>query len=119
MTDSKRVKINALHIQAESINPERNEQTAENSTSNNDQKILSSLYARQNEELLRYLRKLLGSGPPPPEDVAQSAFSQLAARGNLGEIKNLPGFLWRAAQNIISSEFRKKSRQGKSRRRHR
>jgi RNA polymerase sigma-70 factor (ECF subfamily) len=71
-----------------------------------DEKVLTALYLRQHRSLLSYLRKTLGAGPPPPEDVAQAAFAKLAERGNLQRIRNLPAFLWRTAQNIVMSDYR-------------
>ena len=67
---------------------------------------LSGLYARQFANLKNYIRRLVGGGPPDPEDVAQAAFAKLAARDRLDDIENLSGFLWRTAQNIVISEQR-------------
>ena len=67
---------------------------------------MSMLYARQHRSLVNYLKKTLGGGPPDPEDVAQAAFVKLAERGNLSRIRNLSAFLWRTAQNIVTSDFR-------------
>ena len=67
---------------------------------------LKRLYRTQYQQLRNYLRKLLGMGPPDPEDVAQTAFAKLAARKDLDDIDNLSAFLWRTAQNIVMSEHR-------------
>lgn len=67
---------------------------------------LRTLYARHYDELRGYLRRLIGSGPPEPEDIVQRAFANIAEREDLSDIKNPPAFLWRAAQNILISEQR-------------
>ena len=67
---------------------------------------LERLYARQASNLRDYLRKLVGSGPPDPDDVVQAAFERIATKKNFSDIKNPSAFLWRTAQNIVTSEFR-------------
>ncbi len=70
---------------------------------------LRGLYERQYANLRNYLRKLVGAGPPDPDDVAQAAFAKLAGRDSFDDIENLPAFLWRTAQNILISEQRRAS----------
>ena len=70
---------------------------------------IESLYARHADNLRGYLRKLVGAGPPDPDDVVQAAFEKLANVKNPGQIKSPHAFLWRTAQNIVSSEFRSAS----------
>ncbi|MEM1178553.1 MAG: sigma-70 family RNA polymerase sigma factor [Acidobacteriota bacterium] len=64
---------------------------------------LAQLYQRQYGALCGYVRTLVGAGPPDPEDVAQEAFAKLAARPTLDDIQSLPAFLWRTAQNVLTS----------------
>ena len=68
--------------------------------------ILDRLYADHFGRLVSSLHAAFGAGPPEPEDVAQRAFTKLAARGEFDEIKNLKAFLWRTAHNIAISEKR-------------
>lgn len=69
--------------------------------------LLEKLYRQYADELRRYLSRILGSGPPDPDDICQEAFRRLAEAKNLDEIKNPNAFLWRTAQNAIVSEQRK------------
>lgn len=55
---------------------------------------------------VRDLRAAFGSGPPDPEDVAQSAFEKMLSHRRLSDIRDLEGYLWRVAQNVIVSERR-------------
>ena len=67
---------------------------------------IASLYARHAESLLTYLKRLVGTGPPDPEDVLQEAFTKIAKAENFDQIKAPHAFLWRTAQNIITNEYR-------------
>lgn len=67
---------------------------------------IDSLYSDHFLALVAYLRASFGAGPPEPEDVAQRAFGQLAAKGDLSGIHNLKAFLWRTAWNIALSDKR-------------
>lgn len=72
-----------------------------------DKRLFEELYREYSGELRRYLLKILGSGPPDPDDICQEAFRRIAETRNLKEIKSLNAFLWRTAQNAIVSEQRK------------
>ncbi len=67
---------------------------------------MDSLYTDQFAPLVAYLRASFGVGPPEPEDIAQRAFGQLLAKGDLTGIDNLKAFLWRTARNIALSDKR-------------
>ena len=69
--------------------------------------ILESLYSAYFADLIRYLYKAFGEGPPDPEDVAQEAFRRLAEQKDLSLIDNQPAFLWRTARNLIVSDKRR------------
>lgn len=70
---------------------------------------IEDLYIRHAENLRGYLRRLVGSGPPDPDDVVQAAFEKIATVGNLDRVKSPHAFLWRTAQNIVTSAYRHKS----------
>ncbi|MEM8985120.1 MAG: RNA polymerase sigma factor [Pseudomonadota bacterium] len=52
-------------------------------------------------DLTRGVRNRFGNGPPDPEDVAQEAFRRIIEKGDTAAIKNLKGFLWRTARNLV------------------
>ena len=60
---------------------------------------LADLYDRYWADLCRYVQSAFGSGPPEPEDVAQSAFAKLAALDKPENVKNPRAYLYRAAHN--------------------
>ncbi|MEM0952859.1 MAG: RNA polymerase sigma factor [Pseudomonadota bacterium] len=65
------------------------------------------IYKRLYQKLVDGLRGTYGAGPPDPEEVAQTAFVKLAQRGRLDEIKDVEGFVWISARNIVLTEKRK------------
>ena len=77
----------------------------QNDRSRDDSPRVSLLYTEYAQELVGYLRKVFGDGPPDPEDVAQTAFEKLA-KTDLSQIKNVKAFLWRTARNLTLTEKR-------------
>lgn len=67
---------------------------------------LDVLYSDHLDTLVNHLRARFGNGPPDPEDVAHTAFSQLLSRGDWQSIRNPKAFLFRAAHNAAVSELR-------------
>ncbi|MEM6652441.1 MAG: sigma-70 family RNA polymerase sigma factor [Pseudomonadota bacterium] len=67
---------------------------------------LAALYQQSVDELIAYLRKVFGEGPPEPDDVAQQAFERLSRQEDLSRVKNLKAFLWRTARNLVLTERR-------------
>lgn len=64
------------------------------------------LYNECFKQLVGFLRAKFGIGPPPPEDIAQSAFEKLLNTSDLTEAKNPKAYLWRVACNLAISERR-------------
>lgn len=62
--------------------------------------ILARAYRQHWHPLCRYLRATFGAGPPEPEDIAQAAFTKLAAIDDPASILNPGAFLRRAAHNL-------------------
>lgn len=63
-------------------------------------RFMTHLFRQHYGELVGRLRKIHGAGPPDPEDVAQAAFSKLAALPDLGRIRSPRAFLFRTAINL-------------------
>jgi len=62
--------------------------------------FLNVLFREHYGELVGRLRKIHGSGPPDAEDIAQMAFSKLAALTDLSRIRSPRAFLFRTAINL-------------------
>jgi len=67
---------------------------------------MAEIYQRTIRPLSSMLRKHLGNGPPDPDDIAQNAYQRLMERPSLDDIKNIEGFLWRTARNLVFNERR-------------
>lgn len=67
---------------------------------------IADLYASHGEKVTALLRKHFGEGPPHPEDVTQAAFQKLLERSDLSDIRDLGGFLWQIARNLVLKEKR-------------
>jgi RNA polymerase sigma factor (sigma-70 family) len=63
-------------------------------------RFLNRLFRDHYGELVGRLRKIHGRGPPDPEDVAQAAFSKLAALADFRLIRSPRAFLFRTAINL-------------------
>lgn len=68
------------------------------------QQWIDDLYKRHAANLLGYVRKSVGSGPPDPEDIVHASFEKLVSLHNPERIENPHAFLWRTAKNILSSD---------------
>ncbi|MEO0412512.1 MAG: sigma-70 family RNA polymerase sigma factor [Pseudomonadota bacterium] len=67
---------------------------------------IERIYEAHARPLTTALRAAYGSGPPDPEDAMQQAFRNVIERGDLSTIKNLKGFLWITARNIVLASKR-------------
>lgn len=67
---------------------------------------IADLYASHGEKVTALLRKHFGDGPPHPEDVTQAAFQKLLERSDLSDVRDLGGFLWQIARNLVLKEKR-------------
>lgn len=72
---------------------------------------LSLLYLRHRRDIVEFVRRKFGSGPPEPEDVAQAVFLQLASQGDSDSIRNPRSFLLKSAQNLVLDYRRRVQRQ--------
>jgi RNA polymerase sigma factor (sigma-70 family) len=72
---------------------------------------LSGLYLRYRRDIVDFIRRKFGPGPPEPEDVAQAVFLQLAAQGERERIEDPRSFLLKAAQNVVLDHYRRSQRQ--------
>ena len=71
---------------------------------------LDTLYRRHWSELCRYLRRLVGQGPPEPEDIAQTAFIRFAQQSSHQDVRNPRAFLFRTARNLVVDAKRRERR---------
>ena len=72
---------------------------------------LSALYLRYRRDIVEFVRRKFGPGPPEPEDVVQAVFLQLASQGDPGLIQNPRSFLLKSAQNVVLDHHRRLQRQ--------
>ncbi len=68
---------------------------------------LDALYQKHWMELVHYIRRAFGDGPPDPEDAVQQAFTQLAAHAEPAQISNPRAFLYRCAGNFVLDHKRR------------
>lgn len=62
---------------------------------------LDLLFQHHWREIVAYVARAFGQGPPDPEDAAQSAFAQYAALEEPERIANPRAFLYRSAGNYV------------------
>jgi RNA polymerase sigma factor (sigma-70 family) len=72
-----------------------------------DATALDGLYRALRLELVRFVQKRFGSGPPDPEEVAQAAFERLARTGATGDVENARAFLFTVAANVVRDHHRR------------
>jgi len=63
-------------------------------------RFLTELFTNFRPELVARLRRVHGDGPPDPEDVVQSAFTQMAAMKSHHHIEDPKAFLFKVALNV-------------------
>jgi RNA polymerase sigma factor (sigma-70 family) len=70
---------------------------------------LERLYYQHRKEILRFLRRTFGDGPPDPEDVIQVVFERFAAIAKVEQVQNARAFLFRSARNYVIDERRRQA----------
>jgi RNA polymerase sigma-70 factor (ECF subfamily) len=73
---------------------------SDNDVPRRDDARFERLYQRYWLDLCRYIRATFGSGPPDPQDVAQSAFTRYIALDDREGVVNPRAFLYTTARNI-------------------
>jgi RNA polymerase sigma factor (sigma-70 family) len=68
---------------------------------------LTDLYHKHWAELVRFVARTFGPGPPEPEDAAQAAFEHYAALAKPEEVDNARAFLYRSARNFVLDQKRR------------
>lgn len=68
---------------------------------------LTLLFEKHWAELVRYVRRTFGTGPPDPEDVVQAAFMHYAALVQPELVDNPRAFLYRASRNFVIDQRRR------------
>ncbi|WP_298196458.1 sigma-70 family RNA polymerase sigma factor [Novosphingobium sp.] len=83
------------------------EQSSDQVAPETGQVSVDVLYRRHWEELVRFVRRTFGAGPPEPEDIAQTAFTHFAALARPQRIQNPRAFLFQTARNVMVDEHRR------------
>lgn len=68
---------------------------------------IAELYQKHWAELVRFVSRTFGPGPPEPEDAAQAAFEHYAALLHPEEIDSPRAFLYRTARNYVLDQKRR------------
>ena len=68
--------------------------------------LVERLYRSHGANLVSWLRRKFGDGPPEPEDIAQSAFAKFSDLQSVDHIDNFRAFLFTMASNIAVSAIR-------------
>lgn len=70
------------------------------------QRFLDGLYRDHVGNLVGWLRRHYGAGPPSPEDVAQTAFAKLAAHVDIHRIEKIKPYLYATAVHVALDEIK-------------
>ena len=62
---------------------------------------LRRVYEDYADQLVANIRRRFGNGPPDPEDIAHEAFRRVCEYPDWSNIRNIRGFLWRIASNLV------------------
>lgn len=68
--------------------------------------LLDRLYRDHIGNLVSWLRRHYGGGPPSPEDIAQIAFTKLAALDDIQRIEKIKPYLYATAVNVALDEIK-------------
>lgn len=74
-------------------------------------RFLRAVYTRYIDELRGYLHRTLRSSQQDADDVAQAAFTRLAAQKAPHKIENPRAYLYQTARNLMADEGRKQARE--------
>lgn len=69
-------------------------------------RFVQRLYNDHFRDLVRWLARRYGAGPPEPEDIAQTAFTRIAALEDVEYIRNPRAFLFTTAVNEALTRLR-------------
>lgn len=70
-------------------------------------RALEALAQQHWKEIVSYIRRAFGEGPPDPEDAVQQAFAQYAALADPERVNNPRAFLYRCAANFVLGHKRR------------
>lgn len=79
----------------------------ESPLSHDARRDLSELYRLFWAELVRFVTRTFGPGPPDPEDAAQAAFEHYAALADPSIVSSPRAFLYRSARNFVLDQKRR------------
>ena len=72
--------------------------------------FIDALYRDYHLDLLRFLRRLCGSGPPEAEDLVQAAFVRIARLQRFDNIQNPRAFLFKVGMNVALTSLKNRAR---------
>jgi RNA polymerase sigma-70 factor (ECF subfamily) len=81
--------------------------SAQNAAEREQERFVEMLYRNNFADLCRTLRRLYGSGPPEPEDLAQQAFEKMHSLKSVEHIENPRAFLFTVAINLGLQSIRR------------
>lgn len=68
--------------------------------------FLNKLYRDHVVNLVGWLRRRYGVGPPSPEDIAHTAFAKLASHSDIGQIEKIKPYLYATAVHVALDEIK-------------
>ncbi len=72
--------------------------------------VLEKLYRSHAADLIGWLRRRFGDGPPDPQDIAQAAFTRLMGLKSIQDIADKRAFLFTVAANVALSGLKWRQR---------
>lgn len=71
----------------------------------------ADLYGRFRQELVAFVRRSFGNGPPEPEDLVQQAYANFAVAASTQTVLNPQAFLRRTAHNLGLNAYKRQRRE--------
>ena len=69
--------------------------------------VFGAGFERHWRDIVAFVRRKVGAGPPEPEEIAQQAFANYAAMDDPSAVANPRAFLHRTASNLLANHYRR------------